>query len=115
MDLDDILVEEEIREEEEAIKDIRDFAAVEKSSKTLSALNHCDYFLKGYCTKEKMPYYCLRDIGYEGIDGKGNMFWDKMVASFLYYLGAKRVVLPEMRGWRIRRRRSTRRLLSNML
>lgn len=88
MDFDEILVEDDIREEENTIRDIRDFSALEKSSKTLSALNHCNFFLKSYCSKEGIPYCQLQDIEYDGIDKRGNLFWDKMIASFLNYLGS---------------------------
>ncbi len=88
MDIDQILVDDDIREEEDAIRDIRDFSALDKSSKTLSALNHCNCFLKTCCRKEGIRYCQLQDIQYEGIDKKGNLFWDKMIASFLNYLGS---------------------------
>ena len=88
MDFDDIVVKDDVREEEEAARDIRDFSALEKGNKTLSALNRCNYFLKGYCVKEGMKFCRLEDIEYDGIDKRGNLFWDKMIASFLHYLGA---------------------------
>ncbi|CAB9530201.1 hypothetical protein SEMRO_2786_G337030.1 [Seminavis robusta] len=88
MDLDEVLVEDDIREEENAIKDIRDFSALEKSNKTLSALNYCNHFLKSYCKKEGIRYHRLEDIEFGGIDKSGNPFWDKMIASFLHYLGS---------------------------
>jgi hypothetical protein len=31
----------------------------------------------------------LEDIGYDGINKTGNLFWDKMIASFLHYLGSR--------------------------
>lgn len=51
MDVDEILVEDDILEEENVIKDIRDFSALEKSDKTLSAIDHCDFFLETHCEK----------------------------------------------------------------
>lgn len=86
LDFDEVLVEDDIREEENGIRDIRDFSALEKSNKTLSAVNHCDHFLKSCCAKEKLKYQRLGDIPYDGIDKRGNLFWDKMIASFLHYL-----------------------------
>ena len=86
--LEDILVEDTIREEEDVIKDIRDVSALEKSKKTLSALNHCNHFLDGYCKKEGFKFHRIEEIPYDGIDKKGNLFWDKFIASFMHYLAS---------------------------
>jgi len=91
MDFDDALVEDDIREEENAIRDIRDFSGFEKTSKTASALNHCDYFLKGCCAKEKLKFHRLVEMPCHAMDGKGNVFWDKMISSFMHYLGSAKV------------------------
>ncbi|KAL7574145.1 hypothetical protein ACA910_014826 [Epithemia clementina (nom. ined.)] len=80
MDFDEGLVEDDIQEEENGIKDIWDFSAFEETNKTLSTVNHC--------AKEKIKYQRLEDIHYDGIDKRGNLFWDKMIASFLHYLGS---------------------------
>ena len=101
MDFDEVLVEDDIQEEENAIKDIRDFSGIEKSAKTQSSLNHCNFFLKSYCAKEKIKrQWRLEDIPFGGIDGKGNEFWGKMIASFVHYLGAtaKHRFNPENEG-----------------
>lgn len=68
MDINEILVEDNILDEENVIKDIQDFSVLQKSNKTLSAINHCNFFLKRYCEKEEIAYRRLDDIGYEGID-----------------------------------------------
>jgi hypothetical protein len=56
LDFDDVLVQGDIQEEEGFIWDIRDVAAAEKISQLQSGLNHCNYFLKSYCAKEKIRY-----------------------------------------------------------
>jgi hypothetical protein len=30
----------------------------------------------------------LEEIPFKGIDGKGNVFWDKIISSFKHYLGS---------------------------
>jgi len=88
VDIDQILVEDDIREEEDAARDIQDFSALDKSSKTQSALNHCNNFLKTYCRKEGLSCCQLQDAECDGIDKKGFFFWDKMIAGFLHHLAS---------------------------
>jgi hypothetical protein len=60
MDFDKVLVNDNVREEEEIIdryiKDICNHLASEKRSTIQSGLNHCSHFLKSYCAKEKIKY-----------------------------------------------------------
>ena len=86
--LDDVLVDDDIQEEEKDIKDIRDHHSKERIATLQSGLNNCSHFLKSYCAKEKINYMRLEDIPFEGINGKGNAFWDKMIASFMHHLGS---------------------------
>ena len=81
--LDDVLVDDDIQEEEKDIKDIRDHHSKERIATLQSGLNNCSHFLKSYCAKEKINYMRLEDIPFEGINGKGNAFWDKIIASFI--------------------------------
>ena len=89
MDFDEVLADHDVQEEEEVtdrcIKDIRDHLASEKRSTAQGGLNHCSHFLKSHCAKEKIRYMRLEEIPFKGIDGKGNLFWNKMISSFMHW------------------------------